>query len=221
VIEREQRGDYLIGCWYLCSQWLKESEEGTIWAKLCRWVSPSLICLALVLCVPTLVLCVLIWTRLSSCMSSWWYSDKIEQVVPHITDCIQDWIERVARVPVDGLAGTADVCVIELGGTVGDIESMPFIEALRQFQFRVGRDNFCLVHVSLVPVLGVVGEQVRHTFWGQFLMLRSDWCLKQEWCLFTFGELNVDRKQNLLSIVCESSGHMVWHRICSPVAVLK
>jgi CTP synthase (UTP-ammonia lyase) len=37
---------------------------------------------------------------------------------------------------------------------------MPFIEALRQFQFRVGRDNFCLVHVSLVPVLGVVGEQV-------------------------------------------------------------
>jgi len=87
------------------------------------------------------------------------YLGKTVQVVPHITDCIQDWIERVARVPVDGLAGTADVCVIELGGTVGDIESMPFIEALRQFQFRVGRDNFCLVHVSLVPVLGVVGEQ--------------------------------------------------------------
>jgi hypothetical protein len=64
---------------------------------------------------------------------------KIYQVVPHITDCIQDWIERVARVPVDGIAGSADVCVIELGGTVGDIESMPFIEALRQFQFRVGK----------------------------------------------------------------------------------
>ncbi len=44
---------------------------------------------------------------------------KIEQVVPHITDCIQDWIEHVARVPVDGIAGSADVCVIELGGTVG------------------------------------------------------------------------------------------------------
>ncbi len=39
--------------------------------------------------------------------------------MPHITDCIQDWIERVARVPVDGIAGSADVCVIELGGTVG------------------------------------------------------------------------------------------------------
>jgi CTP synthase len=44
-------------------------------------------------------------------------------------------------------------------GTIGDIESMPFVEALRQFQFRVGAENFCLVHVSLVPVLGVVGEQ--------------------------------------------------------------
>ncbi|KAG0579448.1 hypothetical protein KC19_4G099600 [Ceratodon purpureus] len=84
---------------------------------------------------------------------------KTVQVVPHITDAIQDWIERVAAVPVDDVSGSADVCVIELGGVVGDIESMPFVEALRQFQFRVGRDNFCLVHVSLVPVLGVVGEQ--------------------------------------------------------------
>ena len=48
---------------------------------------------------------------------------------------------------------------IELGGTVGDIESAPFIEAMRQFQFRVGHDNFCLIHVSLVPVVGAVGEQ--------------------------------------------------------------
>ncbi|KAJ7524983.1 hypothetical protein O6H91_17G030800 [Diphasiastrum complanatum] len=84
---------------------------------------------------------------------------KTVQVVPHITGEIQDWIERVAAVPVDGKEGSADICVIELGGTVGDIESMAFIEALRQFQFRVGSENFCLVHVSLVPVLGVVGEQ--------------------------------------------------------------
>ncbi|KAF2325102.1 hypothetical protein GH714_022781 [Hevea brasiliensis] len=55
--------------------------------------------------------------------------------------------------------GPADVCVIELGGTVGDIESMPFIEALRQLSFSVGHENFCLIHVSLIPVLGVVGEQ--------------------------------------------------------------
>ncbi|CAI5466103.1 unnamed protein product, partial [Closterium sp. Yama58-4] len=87
------------------------------------------------------------------------YLGKTVQVVPHITTAIQDWIERVAQVPVDGSGESADVCVIELGGTVGDIESMPFIEALRQFQFRVGQENLCLVHVSLVPVLGVVGEQ--------------------------------------------------------------
>ena len=87
------------------------------------------------------------------------YLGKTVQVVPHITDAIQDWIERVAHVPVDGKDGCPDVCVIELGGTVGDIESMPFIEALRQFQFRVGAGNMCVIHVSLVPVIGVVGEE--------------------------------------------------------------
>ncbi|KAJ8749417.1 hypothetical protein K2173_025461 [Erythroxylum novogranatense] len=87
------------------------------------------------------------------------YLGKTVQVVPHITDAIKDWIESVAVIPVDGKEGAADVCVIELGGTVGDIESMPFIEALRQLSFLVGQDNFCLIHVSLIPVLGVVGEQ--------------------------------------------------------------
>ncbi|RWR96209.1 CTP synthase-like protein isoform X1 [Cinnamomum micranthum f. kanehirae] len=87
------------------------------------------------------------------------YLGKTVQVVPHITDAIQEWIERVAMIPVDGMEGPADVCVIELGGTIGDIESMPFIEALGQFSYRVGPGNFCLVHVSLVPVLNVVGEQ--------------------------------------------------------------
>ncbi|XP_021811638.1 CTP synthase-like [Prunus avium] len=87
------------------------------------------------------------------------YLGKTVQVVPHITDAIQEWIERVAQIPVDGKSGPADVCVIELGGTIGDIESMPFIEALGQFSYRVGSDNFCLIHVSLVPVLNVVGEQ--------------------------------------------------------------
>ena len=72
---------------------------------------------------------------------------------------IQDWIERVAYIPVDGQVGPPDVCLIEVGGTVGDIESMIFLEALRQYQFRVGRENCCFLHVSLVPVLGSVGEQ--------------------------------------------------------------
>lgn len=87
------------------------------------------------------------------------YLGKTVQVVPHITNEIQDWIERVAHVSADESEEIPDACVIELGGTVGDIESAPFIEALRQFQFRVGQENVCFVHVSLVPVMGPVGEQ--------------------------------------------------------------
>jgi CTP synthase len=101
------------------------------------------------------------------------YLGKTVQVVPHITDAIQDWIQRVAHTPVDGKEGTPDVCVIELGGTVGDIESMPFIEALRQFQFRVGPENMCNVHVSLVPVIGVVGEQKTKPTQHSVQVLRS------------------------------------------------
>ncbi|MBK29664.1 MAG: CTP synthetase [Euryarchaeota archaeon] len=87
------------------------------------------------------------------------YLGKTVQVIPHITDAVQDWIEEVAARPSDDSGAKPDICVIELGGTVGDIESAPFIEALRQFQFRVGPENVCFVHVSLVPVIGVVGEQ--------------------------------------------------------------
>jgi CTP synthase len=81
------------------------------------------------------------------------YLGKTVQVVPHITDAIQSWIERVSTIPVDGGDEPPEVCIIELGGTVGDIESMVFLEALRQFEYRVGRDNFCHILVSLVPFL--------------------------------------------------------------------
>ncbi|POY70343.1 putative CTP synthase (glutamine hydrolyzing) [Rhodotorula taiwanensis] len=79
------------------------------------------------------------------------YLGKTVQVIPHVTNAIQDWVERVAQIPVDESGQAPEVCIIELGGTVGDIESAPFVEAMRQFQFRVGKDNFALLHVSLVP----------------------------------------------------------------------
>uniref|UniRef100_A0A671NKZ3 CTP synthase n=1 Tax=Sinocyclocheilus anshuiensis TaxID=1608454 RepID=A0A671NKZ3_9TELE len=82
-----------------------------------------------------------------------------EHVVPHITDAIQEWVMHQAQVPVDDDGVEPQVCVIELGGTVGDIESMPFIEAFRQFQFKVKRENFCNIHVSLVPQPSATGEQ--------------------------------------------------------------
>ena len=70
------------------------------------------------------------------------YRPYVPQIVPHITNAIQDWIERVSKIPVDESGEEPDVCMVELGGTVGDIESAPFVEAMRQFQFRVGHDNF-------------------------------------------------------------------------------
>lgn len=132
------------------------------------------------------------------------YLGKTVQVIPHVTDAIQDWIERVAHMPVEPAAdaysssavsasasatsakvgaaaaaggagadddsdddsdgdsrravpGTPDVFLVEVGGTVGDIESLVFLEAMRQFAVRVGHENVVFVHLSLVPVVG--GEQ--------------------------------------------------------------
>ncbi|CAO2588829.1 CTP synthase 1 [Lemmus lemmus] len=82
------------------------------------------------------------------------YLGKTVQVVPHITDAVQEWVMRQALIPVD-----EDGLEPQLGGTVGDIESMPFIEAFRQFQFKVKRENFCNIHVSLVPQPSSTGEQ--------------------------------------------------------------
>ncbi|MEG3602361.1 MAG: CTP synthase (glutamine hydrolyzing) [Candidatus Thermoplasmatota archaeon] len=87
------------------------------------------------------------------------YLGKTVQVIPHLTDAVMDWIETVAHQCSDDSGLEPEVCIIELGGTVGDIESAPYVEALRQFQFRVGRNNVTFVHVSLVPVMGPVGEQ--------------------------------------------------------------
>ena len=79
------------------------------------------------------------------------YLGKTVQMVPHLTDEIQQTIERVARVPVDDTNETPDVCIIELGGTIGDMESAVFVEALRRLRRTVGKDHFLQIHVSLVP----------------------------------------------------------------------
>jgi CTP synthase len=80
------------------------------------------------------------------------YLGKTVQVIPHITDEIKRRVERVARTDVD-------VVITEVGGTVGDIEILPFLEAIRQFRNMVGRDNVCYIHVTLVPFIGPSGEQ--------------------------------------------------------------
>ncbi|KAN0030644.1 hypothetical protein ACTA71_009284 [Dictyostelium dimigraforme] len=129
------------------------------------------------------------------------YLGKTVQVVPHITEEIQNWIERVAHLPVDGDEVAPDVCVIELGGTVGDIESMPFTEALRQFQFRVGIENFCLMHVSLVPVLGVVGEQKTKPSQQSIRELRS-LGLSPDFCLCRSTQPLTEETKKKISLFC-------------------
>lgn len=88
---------------------------------------------------------------------------KTVQIIPHITNEIIRRIQAVAAKPVSesekGEGKVPGVCVIELGGTIGDIESMPFVEALRQLQLKVKPENFCIVHVSMVPIIGEDGEQ--------------------------------------------------------------
>jgi CTP synthase len=83
------------------------------------------------------------------------YLGKTVQVIPHITNEIQTFIERGARAAWDG---ATDVAIVEIGGTVGDIESLPFVEAARQMSLRLGRGSCCFVHLTLVPFIASAGE---------------------------------------------------------------
>lgn len=116
------------------------------------------------------------------------YLGKTIQMVPHMTDLIQEWIQRVAKIPVfykieqrevsieqrkvsieqrkvltkenslsewsqqEKKLETSNICIIELGGTVGDIESAIYLEALRQLKFNLPKSNFCHIHVSMIPI---------------------------------------------------------------------
>ena len=78
------------------------------------------------------------------------YLGRTVQVIPHITNEIKDSIRAVAH--------EVDIVIVEIGGTVGDIESLPFLEAIRQFRQDAGRDNTIYIHLTLVPFIGTAGE---------------------------------------------------------------
>ncbi len=78
------------------------------------------------------------------------YLGETVQVVPHITDEIKNSIKAVAN--------DFDVVIVEIGGTIGDIESLPFLEAIRQFRYDVGRENVTYIHLTLVPYISTAGE---------------------------------------------------------------
>ena len=112
------------------------------------------------------------------------YLGKTVQIIPHITDEIMNRIVTVSHQSVSVSTSSPppssstsnhnnndnsnnnkqdqdepDICIVELGGTIGDIESMPFVEAIRQLQLKVSPKNLCLVHVSMVPTVGETNEQ--------------------------------------------------------------
>ncbi len=78
------------------------------------------------------------------------YLGRTVQVIPHITNEIKDSIRAVSS--------GVDIVLVEIGGTVGDIESLPFLEAIRQFRQDVGRENTLYIHLTLVPFIGAAGE---------------------------------------------------------------
>jgi CTP synthase len=80
------------------------------------------------------------------------YLGKTVQVVPHITDEIKHWMLKL------GDMGSYDVVIAEIGGTVGDIEGQPYLEAIRQMRLELGKENTCDVHLTLVPYLAAAGE---------------------------------------------------------------
>ena len=80
------------------------------------------------------------------------YLGKTVQVIPHVTNEIKNAMRKVAA------AGDVDVIIVEIGGTVGDIESLPFLEAIRQMRQDLGRDNTCFVHMTLIPWIAAAQE---------------------------------------------------------------
>lgn len=79
------------------------------------------------------------------------YGGQTIQIIPHVTNEIKNYIKKNA-------SGGADICLVETGGTIGDIESQPFLEAIRQFSLEVGRENCLFIHVTLVPYLAASDE---------------------------------------------------------------
>lgn len=122
-----------------------------------------------------------------------------------MTDCIQEWILRVAGKSVDSIRDTEpDICLVEVGGTVGDIESSVYLEALQHLFMRLPRDGYCLAHVTYIPQLG--SEQKTKPAQHSFKALREAGVAAN----FVFGRSehalteNTKRKLSIFSGVPES-----------------
>ncbi|HEX2052171.1 MAG TPA: CTP synthase [Actinomycetota bacterium] len=124
------------------------------------------------------------------------YLGDTVQVIPHITNEIKDRILRV------GQAADAEVVITEVGGTVGDIESLPFLEAIRQLRLEVGRENVCYVHVTLAPYIGPSGELKTKPTQHSVRELRSIGIQPDALVLRSDREISLKLKQKI-SLLCD------------------
>ncbi len=121
------------------------------------------------------------------------YLGKTVQVIPHITDEIKRRIKLLATDDVD-------VVITEVGGTVGDIEILPFLEAIRQFRLDSGRHNVCYVHVTLVPFIGPSGEQKTKPTQHSVTELRSRGIQPDAIVCRSEGPISPDLKRKISSL---------------------
>ncbi|MFO8079386.1 MAG: CTP synthase [Armatimonadota bacterium] len=125
-----------------------------------------------------------------------YYLGQTVQVIPHITDEIKSRIRKCAN------AYEADVCIVEIGGTVGDIEGQPFYEAIRQMRIEEGRENTCYMHVTLVPFLDTIGELKTKPTQHSVRELRSIGLQPDMLVVRTSRELTKDVRRKL-SLFCD------------------
>ena len=129
------------------------------------------------------------------------YLGKTVQIIPHITDKIIAGIEEAARTPTaPDSEKIPDICIIEVGGTVGDMESMAFIEALRQMNLKDDEQPMCFVHVSLVPIIN--GEQKTKPTQNSVKVLRESGIFPNIMVLRVEKELDAEAR-NKISNYCQ------------------
>lgn len=130
------------------------------------------------------------------------YLGKTVQMVPHVTDAIQNWILNVARQSTSKSEQAPEVCLVELGGTVGDIESAVYLEALQQLSFKLGPDNFMMIHLGFIPLQTATGEQKTKPAQNSVRQLREAG-LKPDLLLCRSDKPLSDETRHKLSLFCQ------------------
>ena len=136
------------------------------------------------------------------------YLGKTVQVIPHITDEIKDRLRRLSTLG-------ADVAIVEIGGTVGDMEIIPFLEAIRQFRHDAGRGNVCYVHLTLVPYLAPSGEQKTKPTQHSVTELRS-FGIQPDVIVCRSDQPISDGLKRKISLMCDVANHAVISAVDAP-----